>query len=512
MLGNYLEMRKITKLFGENVVLNNIDLCAEKGQVHALIGENGAGKTTLMKILAGLYPPDSGEIYIDGKKVNIANPKQAQELGISMIYQEIRLFTDLNIAENVFIRREPVIDFRLVKPINWEKVYSETSKYIKYLELDISPRTSVNTLSLGQQKLVEIMKALSQKAGILIMDEPTAALTEQEIETLFKVIRDVKKLGVSIIYISHRLEEIKKIADKVTVIRDGELISTCDIEEVDINHIVKVMAGKEIKDRYPKLKVKLGKEQLRVDGLNYNNRLTNIDFNVKKGEIIGFTGLSGSGRRTLAKVLIGIEGPYEGAISLNGKCHKRITPHIAKKNGLCYVTGIGTSEGLISNATVTENVTLTNLERISKLGFIDRASETKSTMDLIDRLGIMTREDEVVKNLSGGKQKKVIFAKWLFANAKVLIIEEPTAGIDIGSKVDIYNIMNELIISGASIIMISSDLSEIMGMCDRIMVMYNGEIRRIFNKGEANQEEILFYASGGKEIDLPGDTIKQNNT
>jgi ribose transport system ATP-binding protein len=331
------------------------------------------------------------------------------------------------------------------------------------------------------------------------MDEPTAALTEHEIDSLFKAIRDIKKLGVTIIYISHRLEEIKKIADVVTVIRDGEVKQTCNVNKVDINEIIKVMAGKELEDRYPKLKVKLGKEHLRVEKLGYHGRINNISFDVKKGEILGITGLSGSGRRTLAKTLIGINSPYEGQIIINGKAFKNMTPDKAKRNGLCYVTGIGTDEGLIINAPITENITLANLKRILKGGFINRDIESKLSKDLMKRLEITAEENEIVNNLSGGKQKKVIFAKWLFSNAKVLIIDEPTAGIDIASKVDIYNIINELVLSGASIIMISSDLSEVMGMCDRILVMFNGEIRKIFNKGETTQEKILYFASGGKE-------------
>lgn len=498
-MNSFLEMRKITKLFNDNVVLNNIDFFADKGQVHALIGENGAGKSTLMKVLAGLYTPDSGEIFIDGRQVSINNPKQAQELGISMIYQEIRLFPDLNITENVFIRREPIKNLKWVRLIDWDKAYKETRKYLDYFGLKLNPRKLVNTLSMGQQKFVEIIRALSQNANIIIMDEPTAALTEHEIESLFKVIREIKKLGVTIIYISHRLEEIKKIADIVTVIRDGEVIKTCNIEEVDINEIVKVMVGKDLEDRYPKLKVKIGREQLRIENLGFNGRIRDINFDVKKGEILGITGLSGSGRRTLAKVLFGIDGPYEGQICINGKAFKSMTPHIAKMNGLCFVTGKGTEEGLIFNTSITENITLANLERVSKMGFINKAIEAGSAKDLIERLEITADEKEIVNNLSGGKQKKVIFAKWLFTNAKILIIDEPTAGIDIGSKVDIYNIINELVLSGASVIMISSDLSEIMGMCDRIIVMYNGEIRKMLNKGEASQEKILYYASGGKE-------------
>lgn len=498
-MNSFLEMKKITKQFNDNIVLNNIDLSADKGQVHALIGENGAGKSTLMKILAGLYTPDSGEIFIDGKQVYINNPKQAQQLGIAMIYQEIRLFPDLNITENVFVRREPIKNSKWLRLIDWEKAYDETQKYLNYLGLKLNPRTLVKTLSIGQQKFVEIIKALSQNANIIIMDEPTAALTEQEIELLFNVIRDIKKLGVTIIYISHRLEEIKKIADIVTVIRDGELIQTCNINEVDINKIIKVMAGKELEDRYPKLKVKIGKEVLRVEKLGFNGRIRNISFDVRKGEILGITGLSGSGRRTLAKVLCGIDGPYEGQVFINGKSFKSMTPHTAKTNGLCYVTGIGTDEGLISNSSIAQNITLANLERISKMSFINNAVESDCSKDLIERLEITANEKEIVNNLSGGKQKKVIFAKWLFTNAKILIIDEPTAGIDISSKVDIYNIINELVLSGASVIMISSDLSEVMGMCDRIIVMFNGEIRGEFNKKEATHEKVLYFASGSKE-------------
>lgn len=497
-MGSYLEMRKITKNFSENRVLNNIDFFAERGQVHALIGENGAGKSTLMKILAGLFLPDSGEILLDGKQVFIANPKQSQELGISMIHQDIKLFPDLNITENIFVRREPIKKLKLFRYIDWDKAYRETRKYLDDFGLRIHPNTLVKTLSTGQQKFVEIIKALSQKASIMIMDEPTAALTENEIAMLFKVIREVKKMGVAVIYISHRLEEIKQIADRVTVIRDGELIQTSSIEDIDINSIIRVMAGKEVDDRYPKLKVKLGKELLNVQNLSYDGLIRDISFHVKKGEILGITGLSGSGRRTLAKVLFGINSPFEGHISINGKPLKIITPSIAKKNGLSYVTAVRSDEGLISNISITKNITITNLRRVSAMGFIKPGSESVLADDYIERLEIKAEGRENINNLSGGKQKKVIFAKWLFTNAKILIIEEPTAGIDIGSKVDIYNIINELVLSGAAVILISSDLPEVMGMCDRILVMFNGEVRKTFNKGEASQEKILFYASGGK--------------
>jgi len=498
-LSYLLEMHGITKQFNENVVLNKVDLRAHKGEVLALVGENGAGKSTLMKILAGVYVPDSGEIMLEGRTAVINSPKQAQDLGISMIFQEISLFPDLNVAENIFIRREPLKTKSVLGLVDWKKVYGETSKYLDYLGLNINPKASVRTLSIGQQKFVEIIKALCHKAKIIIMDEPTAALTNHEIELLFKVINDVKKLGVTILYISHRLEEIIRIADNVVILRDGEVVGSFSINEIDVDNIIKIMAGKKLEDRHPKLAVKIGKEVLRVENLGFQNRIRNVSFELRKSEIIGITGLSGSGRRTLAKTLFGINNNYEGQIYLNGKLFKSTSPVAAIKNGLCYVTGINTKEGLIYEMPISSNITLTNLKRVSRKNYIINQEEKQIAEDLTKRLEIKADTSDLVKNLSGGNQKKVILAKWLFANARILIIDEPTGGIDIGSKVDIYNIMNELVRSGASIIMISSDLSEIIGMCDRVIVMYNGEVRKEFRKGEATQESILYYASGGSD-------------
>lgn len=496
---DFLEMAAITKRFGDHAVLNEIRFSANRGEVHALIGENGAGKSTLMKILSGVVNPDSGEIRIDGQPVRIANPKQAQENGVAMIYQDIRLFPDLNIAENVFIRREPVKKW--LRTIDWEQAYRETTRYLERFGLDFHSKAIIKSLSAGQQKFVEIIKALSQKANILIMDEPTAALTEQEIEVLFNAIREIKKLGVAVIYISHRIGEIGQIADRVTVLRDGEVVRSCGIDEVETEDLIRVMVGKDLKDRYPKLNVKIGKEMLRVDNLRLDGRLRNINFNVKKGEIVGLTGLSGSGRRTLAKTLVGINGSFEGTIHINGKSFHSITPHTAKSNGLCYVSGVVNEEGLIANTSIAENITLANLERVAKGGFIRNDMEASVARDMISRLEIGADEKDRVDHLSGGMQKKVILGKWLFSGAQMLIIDEPTAGIDIGSKIDIYNIINELVMSGASVLMISSDLSEMMGMCDRIMVMYDGEIRKIFNRDEVSQEKMLYYASGGEVTD-----------
>lgn len=494
----FLEMRNITKYFNGNRVLDKCNFSVNQGEVHALVGENGAGKSTLMKILAGLYTPDEGEILIDGKKVNITTPKQSQDLGIAMIYQEIRLFSDLSIAENIYINREPLKHPKFFRMIDWNQVYSETTKFLKQFSLDINPHTPVKNLSAGQKRFVEIIKALSQNAGIIIMDEPTNALTEQEVEILFDVIKSLKNIGKTVIYISHRIQEVKRIADRVTILRDGKVIQTSNAESLDINTIIKAMADREVEDRYPKLNVKTGPVVFSVKNVNFEGRIFDVSFDVKKGEIFGITGLSGSGRRTLAKVLFGIEGPYTGMIEIYGRKLKTMTPKIAKKNGLCFVTGIGTGEGLINNMNVSKNITVTDLLRISRMGVIDGGKELRYARDYIKRLEIQTSEKEIVDNLSGGMQKKVIFAKWLFANAKILIIDEPTAGIDISSKVDIYNIINELVLSGSSVIMISSDFSEITGMCDRVAVMYNGRIQKILQRDECTQEKILYYASGGK--------------
>lgn len=496
----FLEMRKITKSFNGNKVLKDVDLFVRKGEVHALVGENGAGKSTLMKILAGVLQADSGEIYIEGNKVLINSPKQAHNLGISMIFQEINLFPDLSVAENIFLQREPFRNVKGPRLIDWKKMHTYTQQYIDYFELKLNSRMPVRAITIGEQKFVEIIKALSQNAKLIIMDEPTAALTEREVEMLFNVIRDLKKQGVTVIFISHRLEEVRRISDNITVLRDGEVVETGRVDSFDIEQIIKMMVGKEIEDRYPKLQVKIGKEVLRVKSLGFNERIRNINFNLKSGEILGIAGLSGAGRGTLARTLFGINRPFEGEIIINGRLYKSMTPDIAIDNGLCYVTGIGTREGLILKMPVSQNITLTNLNRISKKGFIINVEEMKAAKDLIVRLEIRADEKEIAQNLSGGNQKKLLFAKWLFANAKILIIEDPTSGIDVSSKVDIYNIINELVRSGAAIIMISSDIPELIGMCDRILVMYNGEIKKEFSRSEATQQKIMYYASGGDDL------------
>ncbi|HHY81326.1 MAG TPA: sugar ABC transporter ATP-binding protein [Clostridiales bacterium] len=501
-MAGYLEMRNITKKFSGNVVLDNVNFSVDKGQVHALIGENGSGKTTLMNILAGLYTPDKGEIFINGEKVTIDSPIKAQNLGISMIHQELRVFPDLTVAENIFIKREPLKKAVPLPVIDWVEAYRETERYLKCFNLNINPRVPVGYLSYGQQRFVEIIKAISCKADLLIMDETTSALTEKEIQMLFETIREIKKLGVTVIYITHRLGEVKQIADAVTVLRDGKVVCSSNADKMNMNEIVQVMAGRKIEDRYPKIKVKMGGEVLRVQNLNYEGILHNINLDLRKGEILGIAGLSGAGRKTLAKVLFGINTPFDGTITINGKKFNSITTRTAMNNGLCYVAGTGTEESLIKQLSVARNITITNLKRVSRAGLLMPAMEAEFAADYLERLEISAEHDDIADTLSGGKQKKVALAKWLFNNARILIMDEPTAGIDIGSKVDIYNIINELVLSGASVIMISSDFAELSGMCDRVAVMYNGEIIKILNKDEISSEKILFYAAGGSERDL----------
>jgi ribose transport system ATP-binding protein len=496
-----LEMKNICKEFNGNPVLSNVNFGIAAGEVRGLVGENGAGKSTLMKILAGIYAPDSGEVFLDNAKILTYSPKHTQELGIAMIFQETNLFPDLNVIENIFIRRELMKKGRWFSHIDWDKMYRETRYYLDYFGLPINPKASLSTLSLGHQKFVEIIKALAHKAKIIIMDEPTSALTESEILLLFKAIREVKKLGVITIFISHHLEEVMQIADCITILRDGVVIDTCLTGKITMSHVVKMMAGKEMEDRYPKLAPKLGNEILRVKDLGFGKRIEHIDFMLRKGEILGITGLSGTGKRTLAKTIFGINTPYSGTIYVDGQPVRISSPRIAIENGICYVAGTGNQEALIQPMSIFENITITNLPRVSYQGILSRKQEISAARDLKQRLEIVERPEEIVGNLSGGNQKKVGLAKWLFANSRVLIFDEPTSGIDISTKVDIYNIINELVRSGAAVIMITSDLAELLGMCDRIMVMYNGMICKSFSREEATKENILYFASGAAKND-----------
>jgi len=495
-----LEMKKISKQFDGNFVLKDACFNLYKGEVHALVGENGAGKSTLMNILAGIYPKDSGEIILDGNPIEIENAKHAQELGIGSIFQNYDLFYDMDIAENIFINQEPTIGFGPLKIINWRAVYRRTKEILEYLNINVDARTPVKALSTGTQKFIEIARTIVNKCRIIIMDEPTTALTEQEIEFLFEIISHLKSMGVSVIYISHRLDEIRKIADRITVLRDGRTISTIvKSEGYDSNRLLKMIIGDEIKDRYPKLDVSIGKDVLIVKNLSNGKLLKDVSFSLRKGEILGITGLKGSGKTTLAKVIFGIEPMVSGNIYIKGRKVNIKNTEIAAANGLCYVPQNRIEEGLVYEASVADNIVITNLQNIVKRVGISLKLKRTEAQKYAEMVGVkVNRIDDKIKNLSGGNQKKVILAKWLFKNSKILILNEPTSSIDISSKVDIYNILNELVMAGSSIIFISSEIPELLGMCDRILVMYKGRIAKELYRGDATQEKILYYASGGQ--------------
>jgi len=493
-------MRHITKTYPGVRALDNVDFEVAKGEVHALVGENGAGKSTLMKILAGAQPMDSGEILLDGAPVHITSPQKAMDLGISIIYQEFNLVPYLNAAENIFLGREP--KGALPGFINFPVMYAEAQKVIDQLGVRLNVRTPVNRLSIAQQQMVEVAKATSRKASIIAMDEPSATLTEHELESLFDLIRSLKAKGVSIIYISHRLEEIFQIADQVTVLRDGHLVGTNPVAETDRNEIIHMMVGRELKESAAadqKQAAGISAPALTVKNLTRKGVIEDISFTVHRGEVLGVAGLVGAGRTELARAIFGADPIDSGEIWLNGHRVEIRSPRDAIRRGIGLVTEDRKALGLILGMVVRENVSLANLDAVTRVGFVNRREERRVAQRFIQELAIKTPSvEQQVQNLSGGTQQKVVLAKWLFTQSKVLIFDEPTRGIDVGSKVEIYQLMNRLAANGVAIIMISSELPEILGMSDRILVMHEGRISGELSRKDATQEKIMWLATGGE--------------
>jgi len=491
-----LKLQNIYKSYPGVQALDNVSFELLEGEVHALIGENGAGKSTLVKILAGAISGDSGEIFIGDKKVEINSPQTAQKLGISIIYQEFNLSPYLNVAENIFLGREPVKN--IPGFIDWKKLYAEADNILNKIGIRLDIKQQVKSLSVAQKQIVEIAKALSLNAKIIAMDEPSATLTDHELESLFKLIKVLKEEGIGIIYISHRLEEIFKIADRVTVLRDGKLIEVKTIQELNKEEIIRMMVGWEVHEEFPKKTFEKGEKILSVQNLTRKGFVNNVSFNVNEGELLGITGLVGSGRTELARVIFGADSKDEGEIYLKGNKVEIDSPHKAINLGIGLLTEDRKSQGLILGMSVRENITIASLNSISKQGFISKISEKISIKRYISELKIKTPSlEQYVKNLSGGNQQKVILARWLFTQSKLLIFDEPTRGIDVGAKVEIYNLINKLIEEGIGIIIISSELPEILGMCDRILVMYEGKINGEFSYNDATQEKIMYAATGG---------------
>ncbi|MCG8514396.1 MAG: sugar ABC transporter ATP-binding protein [Halanaerobiales bacterium] len=496
-----LSMNKINKTFPGVQALSNVKLDLVPGEVHVLLGENGAGKSTLMKILAGVYPPDQGEILINGQKVVINNTGDAASLGISMIYQELNLIPDLTVVENIFINRELIQGWP--GRYNWKEMNRQAGEILADLNLAIDPGNYIRDLSVAQQQMVEIVRSISSNSKIIIMDEPTAALAEQEITELFKQIKLLKEKTVSIIYISHRLPEVKEIGDRVTVLRDGKYVSTEDAKRVKTEQLIKMMVGRDIKEFFPKEDTEKGSEVLRVKNLKRKGVLDDISFSLQQGEVLGFAGLMGSGRTELMRAIFGADQGVEGKIYVKGTELVIDSPETAVKNGIALLTEDRKSSGLILNFAVYQNISLATLEKYAPRGVIDQKRERKRAGELVVALKIKTPGLEtVVNSLSGGNQQKVILARWLYRNAEIIILDEPTRGIDVGAKVEIYQLINQLTKQGKAVIMVSSDLPEILAMSDRIAVMYEGKLNGILSREEAGPEKIMQLATGVMTMNL----------
>lgn len=492
-----LKMSGINKQFPGVIALKDAWLNVDKGEVHILVGENGAGKSTLIKILTGAYQKDGGSVEFDGQRLENPTPREAQDAGISIIYQEFNSIPQLSVAENVFLGREELfMDFP--RKINWKKLFNRTTEMLDELGIQINVRAKLKSLSVAQQQMVEIAKALSLNSKLIIMDEPTAALSENEIKTLFDNIRKIRDKGVSVIYISHRLEEFSQIGDRVTVMRDGETIKTLRISETNTDELIRLMVGREIVEMYPKVKVEPGKEVLRVEHLNRKGVLKDISFTLSKGEVLGIGGLMGAGRTELARAIFGADSIDSGKLYIEGKEISIRSPRAAINAGIGFITEDRKTQGLVLKMSIGENMTMPSLDNFVHFTHIDMKAEREAVNASISKLKIKTPSSKKkAMDLSGGNQQKVIIAKWLMTKSKIFIFDEPTRGIDVGAKYEVYNLMNQLVAEGAGIILISSDLPELLGMSDRLVVLCRGEMVAEVSIEEVTQEKVLYYATGG---------------
>jgi ribose transport system ATP-binding protein len=496
MSDTILKVENISKGFPGVQALDKVSFELRKGEVHALVGENGAGKSTLMKILSGVYRPDAGKVMYKGKEVHFQNARESSEAGIGIIYQELNLIPHLTVAQNIYIGREPRT---LLGYIDDRKMNVDASRILRELNLDIDPSTKLNRLSISKQQMVEIAKALSKDSEILIMDEPTSALTEVEIDELFKVIHRLRDKGVGIIYISHRLDELRHIVDRITIFRDGHYISTSDYASITMEEIISKMVGRKLENMFPPRKnVPTGKKLLEVRHIVHAGILKDISFDLYEGEILGIAGLMGAGRSELARAIFGADPITSGEIVRDGKKLKIRSPSDAIRNGIAYLSENRKEEGLAVKMRLDHNVTMANVPEISRrLGIISGARELKATQTYVDELNIRTPSlMQVINNLSGGNQQKVVVAKWLFRDSRILIFDEPTRGIDVGAKYAIYELIERLAREGVGVIMISSELPEIIGMTDRVLVLHEGSLTATLRTKDTSQEEILNYAAG----------------
>lgn len=490
-----IEMKGISKAFGANRVLEGVDFTVTSGEVHALMGENGAGKSTLMNILTGLYSKDGGTITVDGQPAQFSGPMDAERHGISFIHQEMNNFLEMSVVDNMFINKELRTKFGMVDEAAMKQ---QALKYLGELGADIDVTKPIGSLSVGRQQMIEIAKSLMTNAKIIIMDEPTAALTEKEIAQLFTVVNRLKAQGVGFIYISHRMEEIFKIADKVTVMRDGFSIAEYATKDVQMHQLVKDMVGREIDDFYPTRTPEFGKAALEVKNLTEAGVFKDISFTVHEGEILAFSGLMGAGRTEIMRAIFGIDHYDSGEIVIEGKPVKIKDPQSAIAHNLGFLTENRKDEGLILADSLHDNIVLPSIGGFVKHGLIDDKATNDFVTMLMKRLTVKAMGPEVsAGSLSGGNQQKVVLAKWIGSGSRILILDEPTRGVDVGAKREIYDLMNELTERNVAIIMISSDLPEVLGMSDRIAVVYEGQLQGIVDTNTATQESIMTLATGG---------------
>ena len=490
-----LEVRDVSKIFPGVRALDQVSLRIRKGEIHALVGENGAGKSTLMKILNGNYKKDAGSIYIDGKEAEIRCPDDARRFGISIIFQELNLVPHLSVAENIFmgrLRREGK------KLIDWKQVYQRAGALMERIGYPIDTRTAVEKLSVAQKQMVEIAKAISySNTKLILMDEPSATLTNRECEKLFEVIRSLKEQGISVIYISHKLEEIAELCEWVTILRDGKIIDTGAVSDFTKDDMISKMIGREISDKFPARSSKPGdKEILRVEGLSRHGVISDISFSLREGEVLGFAGLVGAGRTEVLETLFGIRARGEGKIIYKGQEAQNRAPREAMKNGFAMLTEERRRDGIFQDLSVSFNTIIANLDIYRKNGLLNNKMIRQNVEEMIRKIRVKTPSDSTkIGNLSGGNQQKVILGRWLLTDPEILLLDEPTRGIDVGAKYEIYCLMEEMVQRGKCVIMISSEMPELMGMSDRVMVMCEGHLSGILTREETSDERIMYLAS-----------------
>ena len=489
-----LEVEGVRKEFPGVVALDNVKFKLRRGSVHALMGENGAGKSTLMKIVAGIYTPDAGSFILRGQEIRLKSPLDALENGIAMIHQELNLMGPMTVAENIWIMREPLNRFGLV---NHAEMYRRTEQLFQHLNIDIDPAVEVRSLSVANRQMVEIAKAVSFNSDVLIMDEPTSALTEKEVTHLFEIIRSLKVQGKGIIYITHKMSELFEIADEVSVFRDGRYITTKPAKDLNRDQIIRLMVGREITQMFPKETVPIGDVKLSVKGLTLEGIFRDVSFDVRAGEILGIAGLVGSGRSNIAETLFGVTPASAGTIEIDGREVKIKSPAIAMEHGMAFLTEDRKETGCFLLLDVQDNTQMAVLQnKYVKYGFVQQAELSRDSEAMAQTLRVRTPDmQEPVINLSGGNQQKVLIARWLLTKPRILILDEPTRGIDVGAKSEIHRLVSQLAGQGVAVIMISSEMPEVLGMSDRIMVVHEGRVTGFLDRSEADQVKIMELAS-----------------